>query len=59
MTALSITCIALAVCMVVCSFLCLVFTRPHNFQFGKALLALSFLVMSGFLLIIFSGVLLL
>lgn len=56
---LMVICIALAICMVVCGFLCLVFTRPHHFQFGKALLALSFLVMSGFLLIIMSGVLLL
>lgn len=56
---LAIICIALAICMVVCGFLCLVFTRPRNFQCGKALLALSFLIMSGFLLIILSGVMLL
>lgn len=56
---LMVLCIALAICMVVCGLLCLIFTRPHNFQFGKALLALSCLVMSGFLLIIVSGVLLL
>lgn len=56
---LAIICIALAICMVVCGLLALVFTRPHNFQCGKALLALSFLIMSGFLLIILSGVMLL
>lgn len=56
---LAIICIALAICMVVCGFLALIFTRPHNFQCGKALLALSFLIMSGFLLIILSGVMLL
>ena len=56
---LAIICIALAICMVVCGILALVFTRPRNFQCGKALLALSFLIMSGFLLIILSGVMLL
>ena len=56
---LAIICIALAICVVVCGLLALVFTRPHNFQCGKALLALSFLIMSGFLLIILSGVMLL
>lgn len=56
---LSIICIALAICMVVCGLLALIFTRPHNFQCGKALLALSFLIMSGFLLIILTGVMLL
>ena len=56
---LMVLCIALAVCMVVCGLLCLIFTRPHNFQCGKALLAFSFLIMSGFLLIVLSGVLLL
>lgn len=56
---LAIICIALAICMVVCGLLALIFTRPHNFQFGKALLALFFLIMSGFLLIILSGVMLL
>lgn len=56
---LAIICIALAICMVVCGLLSLVFTRPRNFQCGKALLALSFLIMSGFLLIILSGVMLL
>ena len=56
---LMVLCIALAVCMVVCGFLALIFTRPRNFQCGKALLALSFLILSGFLLIVFSGVMLL
>lgn len=56
---LAIICIALAICMVVCGLLALIFTRPHNFQCGKALLALSFLIMSSFLLIILSGVMLL
>ena len=56
---LAIICIALAICMVVCGLLALIFTRPHNFQCGKALLALSFLIMSGFLLIILTGVMLL
>lgn len=56
---LAIICIALAICMVACGLLSLIFTRPHNFQCGKALLALSFLIMSGFLLIILSGVMLL
>lgn len=56
---LAIICIALAICMVVCGILALIFTRPRNFQCGKALLALSFLIMSGFLLIILSGVMLL
>ena len=56
---LAIICIALAICMVVCGILALIFTRPRNFQCGKALLALSFLIMSGFLLIILTGVMLL
>ena len=56
---LAIMCIALSICMVVCGILALIFTRPRNFQCGKALLALSFLIMSGFLLIILTGVMLL
>lgn len=56
---LAIICIALAICVLVCGFLSFVFTRPRNFQCGKALLALSFLIMSGFLLIILSGAMLL